>query len=269
MTIFCNLKGGLGNMMFQIAATEALSLDLETNSSFPNFYNNLHYLKTQREYNYSEISDEYISVIKNINTFHPNQQLEKYTFPFEYVKLSTNLKDFWVDGYFQSEKYFAHRKDNILQMFKAPENLQIYIRNKYKDYLIQKTTSVHVRRGDYVKLSQYHTVLPLEYYNDCMQQLDAETDVFLVFSDDIDWCKTNMQSSKCVFIENEKDYIEMYLMSYCNNNITANSSFSWWGAWLNENKHKIVYGPSPNMWFGPNFKSLNASDIIPDGWRKV
>lgn len=269
VTIFCNLKGGLGNMMFQIAATESLSIDLKLNSSFPNFHNNISYLKNQREYNHSDYCDEYTNVIKDVNTFHPTENYPLHTFPFEFKKLNTDLKNFWIDGYFQSEKYFINNRNQILEKFKACSNLEDIIKTKYKNIINQKLTSVHVRRGDYVKLNQYHTVLPMDYYNECMKRLDNNTELFLIFSDDIDWCKENFKYPKCTFIENEKDYIEMYLMSYCQNNIISNSSFAWWGAWLNEEKERKVLAPSSEMWFGPYYKHYNSSDIIPESWEKV
>ena len=90
--------------------------------------------------------------------------------------------------------------------------------------------------------------------------------MFVIFSDDIEWCKKNLNISDSLYIENEKDYIEMYLMSLCRNNIISNSSFSWWGAWLNNYQSKIVIGPS--KWFG-NSINHNTGDILPENWIKL
>ena len=89
---------------------------------------------------------------------------------------------------------------------------------------------------------------------------------FLIFSDDITWCKKNFIGDSFIFIENEVDFIDMYLMSMCINNIIANSTFSWWGAWLNKNKNKKII--SPINWFGPA-KPLNIRDVIPHNWVKI
>jgi len=256
-------------MMFQIAATESLSIDLGVDSSFPNYYNNIFYLKNQKEFNHSDYCDEYSNVIKEINTFQPKESYFIHTFPFEFKKPNIDLKNFWIDGYFQSEKYFINNRNKILQKFKASSDLENTIKTKYKNLLNHKLTSVHVRRGDYVRLSNYHTVLPVHYYNECIQKLDSTTELFLIFSDDINWCKQNFKHDRCIFVKDEKDYIELYLMSYCQNNIISNSSFSWWGAWLNENKDKKVLAPSSEMWFGPFYKNYNCSDIIPESWEKV
>jgi hypothetical protein len=130
---------------------------------------------------------------------------------------------------------------------------------KYKDYI-----GIHIRRGDYLRFPDHHPILPIEYYKTAIDYFKADN-VF-VFSDDIDWCKSNIIGDNIIYIENEKDYIEMYLMSLCENNIISNSSFSWWGAWLNENKNKKVIGPK--LWFG-NAIQFISDDIIPEGWIKI
>jgi hypothetical protein len=95
--------------------------------------------------------------------------------------------------------------------------------------------------------------------------LKDKTDQFLVFSDDINWCEENLKLENSIYINDEKDYNELYLMSLCDNNIIANSSFSWWGAWLNKNDDKLVVGPT--KWFGPAINH-KTSDILPDEWIK-
>ena len=89
-------------------------------------------------------------------------------------------------------------------------------------------------------------------------------DVILVFSDDIKWCKENFIGDNFIFVENEKDYIDLYLMSMCNHNIISNSSFSWWGAWLNQSKEKVVI--SPEKWYGPNKGDRNLDDLLMSDW---
>ena len=99
-----------------------------------------------------------------------------------------------------------------------------------------------------------------------IDMLKDETDLFVVFSDDIKWCKEHIKPSNVIYIENEKDYIELYLMSICNNNIVSNSSFSWWGAWLNKNEDKKVIGPL--KWFGTAI-THNTDDVLPNNWIKI
>ena len=126
-------------------------------------------------------------------------------------------------------------------------------------------TSIHVRRGDYVKHPNHHPVQTIEYYNKSVEMVGKDTTI-VVFSDDIEWCKKNFNIDNIIYIEDEKDYIELYLMSLCDNNIISNSSFSWWGAWLNTNENKKVI--APNKWFGSAINE-NTNDIIPKGWIKI
>lgn len=122
---------------------------------------------------------------------------------------------------------------------------------------------MHIRRGDYLVSPGHYINLDVEYYKNALKYIDNPGSI-LIFSDDISWCKDNFKGDKYIFIENEKDYIDIYLMSLCNNNIIANSTFSWWGAWLNTNPNKIVI--SPNKWFGPAKGKRHLNDLIPKNW---
>jgi len=266
--IYCNLKGGLANMMFQIAATKSFSIDLGVDCSFPNLDNMINYLNIENTYNPKmNHADEYRLVFRNLKKDNPNKPIKTINFPFEYsnIFLPKN-EDFFVDGFFQSEKYFKHNRDKILELFNVDLSIKKIIESKYSFLNNKKTTSIHVRRGDYIKYPNHHPIQSINYYMDCINMLEKDTDIFVIFSDDIEWCKENLKNDKCYFIENEKDYVELYLMSICNNNIICNSSFSWWGAWMNENKNKKVMGPK--KWFGPAI-THSSDDIIPEEWIKL
>ncbi len=138
--------------------------------------------------------------------------------------------------------------------------------------------SIHVRRGDYVSIGQTHPLNPhplqsLEYYKEAIKIINA--DKYLVFSDDINWCKENFIGDNYIFVDNkisslENDIFEMQLMSTCKNNIIANSSYSWWAAYFNENKDKKVI--APKLWFGKDYiNTITSHDdviqsIIPKDW---
>ena len=151
-------------------------------------------------------------------------------------------------------------------MFYITEKLEEEIQNKYGEVLNQNTCSIHVRRGDYLNLSEHHPLCDIEYYKDAMEHMPNDT-VYLVFSDDISWCKENFLGDNYIFIEDNSDIFDLYLMSLCHNNIIANSSYSWWGAWLNNNKNKIVV--SPKMWFGPAKVGLDTKDVHCKNWIKI
>ena len=259
--IYCNLKGGLGNMLFQIAAVKSFAIDIQTECSFPNLHQHLNYLNNDNFYNPNlNHSVEYLEVFKNLLFSPITNDYRIITYPFEYSdnKPSDNTL---IDGFFQSEKYFLHNRKNIINYITLP-NIDI----KYLELLNKTTTSIHVRRGDYVNHPNHHPTQDLSYYLEGIDLLKLQTDLFIIFSDDIQWCKDNLKIKNSVYIENEKDYIEMKLMSLCNNNIISNSSFSWWGAWLNEHNDKIVIGPK--KWFGSAIQH-NTNDILPKGWIKI
>lgn len=247
--IHCNLKGGLGNILFQIFATISLSIENETSFNFPNLEDYSTYEKLLNK----------LPSSKNVNF----ENVYEYPFNYYNFKLIGNV---YIDGFFQSEKYF---KDNINEILK-----HINFDFIDKDKLIEKysffdkrTTSIHVRRGDYLDYPNRHPTQHIEYYKTGIEILKDKTDVFVIFSDDIDWCKNEFSFlENTYFIEGEKDYIDMYLMSMCNHNIICNSTFSWWGAWFNNNPNKVVIAPL--IWFGPEI-THSTDDIIPNEWLKI
>jgi hypothetical protein len=176
----------------------------------------------------------------------------------------------YLVGYWQSEKYFVKHKEVIRQelTFKnelSPENLATA-----SSLLKTASVSLHVRRGDYVSsqaTNDVHGVCTLDYYRNAISHMarSVESPRFFIFSDDINWVKANLQLDfPCEYIANNvgaNSYVDMRLMSMCKHNIIANSSFSWWGAWLNSNPNKIVI--APKKWFA---KALSTEDLIPAKW---
>lgn len=264
--IYCNLKGGLGNMLFQIAATKSLSIDNNTECSFPNLITHLEYLNSDKSHNpLLDYSNEYMFILKNLKVI-PSTTDNIVRYPWTYVQSPPFNNDVIIDGFFQSEKYFVHNRNKIVEFIKPTYKIISIIKEKYSNIINGNSTSIHVRRGDYLKFPNHHSPQTLEYYKKSIELLKDKTDKFVVFSDDIEWCKNNLKNNNFIYIEDEKDYIELYLISLCKNNIISNSSFSWWGAWLNSNLDKKVV--SPKKWFGPNIKH-NTNDIIPESWIKI
>jgi len=185
-------------------------------------------------------------------------------FPFHYHK--SNIVDrVCYDGFFQSELYFPDR-EFILHQFEPSDFVTAQLK-KYDNMLNGTACSIHIRIGDYVRLARHHALQPNTYFEEAIKYI-GEVDTYLVFSDDMDLAKSMFIDSDITpyYIENEKDYIEIFLQSKCTHNIISNSSFSWWGAWLNTNINKKVVGPS--IWFGPS-KKLITKDIIPESWKII
>jgi hypothetical protein len=203
---------------------------------------------------------------------------EKQWFVFD-PEISNLPDNTFLCGYWQSEKYFKDIEDIIRRELSLKETLteksEAFAR---RISTAKNTVSLHIRRGDYVtdvKTNNYLGLCSLEYYRECISILVnkfGSLNVF-VFSDDTSWAKENLSYAtptpvNFYFVDHngiEYAYEDMYLMSICEHNIIANSSFSWWGAWLNMNKNKIVF--APKNWI--NDESFTALDIIPDNWYRI
>lgn len=269
--IISNLTGGLGNQMFQYAFGRHLAIkngtDLKlhfTNALFNTQYSyglDIFNIKAQIASN-SDLKK--ISVFKNriinriLYLFDERLKIQfnkiiitdrpPYFFNSSALKFKGNA---YFQGYWSNEKYFKDIEDTIRKDFTFKKKLNK--KNQEIANIIKKTNSVslHVRRGDYVNniYNPYALVLGMKYYENSIRIIDhkVKLPVYFIFSNDIKWCKQNFKfKNKIYFINNNKgdsSYRDMQLMSLCKHNIIANSTFSWWGAWLNQNKNKIVIKP--------------------------
>ena len=246
--VSCDLLGpaaanpGLGNILFQIATIESLALDNNLQAVFPCL------LKP-------EFSDYHTNILRKCNT--NSHDLNKiYTHPWEYCKLPVLPNQIYF-GYFQSEQYFLHNRKFILDLFDIPTHIDSPI------------VSIHIRRGDFVTNQENHCLLPLDYYYLALEHLQKQRPVTkaMVFSDDIEWCKHNLDLGISTdYSEGLYDWQDLYLMSSYSLHIIANSTFSWWGAWMNDDKNKTVI--APKSWFGLQRK-LTDKNIIPNDWIRL
>lgn len=202
------------------------------------------------------------------------EDLKEYKEPrFLYQALPDVLKagDWLLRGYYQSEKYFD--RDKTLKLFAPTKERVAYLKSKYGDWLARSNvTGISVRRGDYMWKAQWHPFVGKRYLGDCLAKL-SECDDFIVCSDDIPWCKKwfpkAFPKKRFLFVEGESVLDQLYVHTLCKNNIVSNSSFSWWGAWLNRNPTKRVLAPS--QWFGFAYERIGMdwSSIYGEGWEVV
>lgn len=185
-----------------------------------------------------------------------------------------NLDNKYLDGYWQTEKYFKDIETNIRKEFTFKNKLDRRNQNLINKIKQGDSISIHVRRGDYINnfetANLYSGICTLNYYKKAIDIMKKEicNPIFYIFSDDIEWVKSKLELEDAIYVnwnKGHKSYIDMQLMSKCKYNIIANSTFSWWGAWLNNYHNKIVI--APKKWFSDN--NINSQDIIPDGWRRV
>ncbi|GAB3564292.1 alpha-1,2-fucosyltransferase [Spirosoma luteolum] len=167
---------------------------------------------------------------------------------FAYTPVDLPSGNWDLRGAFQSERFFAEAADLVRHYFTPAPALVQAQQQAYGHLLTDNTCSLHVRRGDYLRHQPAFPPQPLAYYETAIDQFPADTR-FLVFSDDLPWCRQHFIGDRFSFIEGQTDIADLFLMSRCHHHIMANSSFSWWGAWLNPSPDKRVYCPA--LWFGP------------------
>lgn len=183
----------------------------------------------------------------------------------------------FLTGFWGSEKYFVNIKEKLQTLYTFPElneekNLEIAKKIKNKE-----SVSVHIRRGDYLLPENrvYSELIDFSYYEKAIKIIkeSVKKPVFFIFSNDIEWCKENLKLEEEIYYidwnKGENSYRDMQLMSMCKHNIIPHSTFSWWGAWLNQNPNKIVI--APETWFNPKYleKNINTEDLVPNEWIKI
>ena len=188
-----------------------------------------------------------------------------------------------LDGYYQTEKYFTHIEKEINDDFTFKKNYLIPCQ-EYINSLSSPPIFLHIRQSDNIGREQYHPILSIEFFENALKQF-AEDTLCFVFTDDMEWCKSQEFFKQERFLFNEKNerysyqnidgtgklqntllpQIDLCLMSLCSGGIIANSSFSWWGAWLQNNRGKII-APNSKVWFGSAMTHLDTSDIVPKRW---
>lgn len=265
--IYIYLEGRLGNCLFEIAVAASLAQNmgvpyraLTCNPIILNEPDNcllVDYLKKFQK-----------SILRRIDfeDIYPQNATEynEINFSYDPLPLQDNLI---LKGFFQSEKYFDEKL--VRHLFEIDAETETYIREKYGHILQLKPVAINVRRGDYLKVEYKHPVCRMSYFDKAMTYFEEGTP-FLIISDDIAWCKRHFKGNNLYFIDNEPPLIDLYLQSMCAHNVISNSTFSWWGAWLNPNPDKKVIYPSP--WFGVSTrkrKAYDTKDLCPDSWIPV
>ena len=253
------LNGRLGNQLFELAHTIGLSKrtglpfilpEWEHRNSFKRFNNSGKVFSADRE---SPL----------LNTIPPfGRMSRRYEQTLGYHELPPPLLNgiTYYSGYFQSEKYLTPYETTIKEWFQPVDSIRTRLDSIFSE-LSPDICSVNVRRGDYLNLPDYHPVLPLEYYQ--QGAMLVNTDQYLVFSDDIPWCKENLNLPGMIFEDqfNFDSVTAIFAIARCKSHINANSSFSWWGSWLGNSGGKNIF---PKTWFGPALPPVTP-DRYPPG----
>jgi len=268
--------GGLGNQLFQIFTTIAYAI--KHNEQFTFLYSSLAVGGTTKRFTFW---DTFLFPLKSSTSTHnlldASYIKEKR---FEYDPLpSPENKNYILFGYFQSPNYFKEVYPIISEMIRIDVQQKL-IKNKFNTLPYDKLTSMHFRLGDYKTLPDYHPIMKYEYYRNSVQHImdktknDALTILYFCEKEDNNDVLITIKQlinvfPKCAFLKADDtiaDWKQMLLMSCCRNNIIANSSFSWWGAYFNSNPDKIVC--YPDKWFGHK-NDVSTIDLFPDDWNKI
>lgn len=284
--IAIKLQGGLGNQMFQYAAGLSAAHNLKTNLKIDlSWFVNLNEVDTPRFYELDNFSlkQDFISSNQYYFVNEPIKKrllsigkirLNSYKEPhFEYDKNFRKIKNnTYIEGYFQTEEYFKNIRPVILDNFSIKKEPTVKSKEIINLAYKNESVSLHVRRGDYLtnqNAAKFHGIMGEEYYKKAILIMNKKikNPKYFIFSDEIDWVKKNFNLPKgSIFVTHNKSGIEdMRIMIECKHNIIANSSFSWWGAWLGKNNDKQVI--APKRWFLDD--NVDTSDIIPSRWQKI
>jgi len=261
--IYILLKGRIGNNLFQIATGASLAAKHHTDfqvypedyfAPYPDNCTLANYLK-QFEKN----------ILRNVKILNEKPKIstchQEKEFCHEEIEYTDNMM---IEGFFQTEKYF--NPSIVRKLFEIDTETRTYIEKYYGKLFDDEITSINVRRGDYFKAIDNHPICTIKYFKKAINRIGVKKR-FLVISDDISWCKKMFRGDNFIFIDNEPPIIDLYLQTLCTNNIISNSSFSWWGAWLNPNPNKIVIAPDP--WFGVAYQYKDTKDLLPSSWIKI
>lgn len=283
--------GGLGNQMFQYAfflaiqnkfeeQTKLDAFDMESYALHNGFelehiFNlNANYCTLEEKKTLQGTKNVFTKIKKELSKHLPFlnstyiKEKKNQHFSYHPDNFGTPNTNIYYRGPWQCPKYFDDvesliREKLIFPNFSSDKSINLV--NEIKDF---ETVSIHIRRGDYLTHKALGGICDLPYYKNAIAKIETlvKKPLYVIFSDDMDWCKENIKVDNARYIDwnsGEKSFEDMHLMSLCKHNIIANSSFSWWGAWLNNNPNKIVI--APNKW-------IHYSDslgILPDEWLKV
>jgi hypothetical protein len=278
--------GGLGNQMFQYAFYKALKHKFNAVKADTSGFNNYH---LHNGLELEEIFPIKLAIVSasvaklynpDFNEWHNRklrrilglkgayyQEQQEFFFDTDIFK-DVKKKYYW--GYWQNPLYFSDVEDELRKDFTFRKSLDSTNEERLIQMRTHESIAVHIRRGDYIGHELLGNICDLNYYQQAINYIKEHVlqPIFYFFSDDIEWCKSNFNNIEAVFIDGNtgvNNCIDMQLMSNCKHQIIANSSFSWWGAWLNTNQNKIVI--APKKWI--NNKNENAVGILPSKWIKI
>lgn len=246
--------GRMGNQMLELAAAKALAIRTGHELVIP-------------ECNIGKLINGPIRMISRGDIPEPTQVYREPQYSYDALPSpSAHNSILALHGYFQSYRYFDQEFEQIRDFLRPHDEVWDLAREQTESFG-DGLVALCVRRGDYVQKQGYHPVLPLSYYSQAVQELPSFKKL-LVFSDDIPWCRENLKLPNLEFVEEHDGWVKLWMMTFVDHHIIANSTYHWWGALLNSTRPKTVI--APHLWFGPLSGLQDKTyDLIPNNWRRI
>jgi len=252
--------GQLGNQMFQYAALKGMAKNKGYDYGIPN---------------HNEIFDDGIGNKLRIELFDCfdldvktysgiQTRFHEIGFAFDKKLFNNCPDDVSLTGYFQTDRYFDHIADEIRKDFTFKKKIRDECKEIVEEVFDQDPIALHIRRGDFLINSGNHHNLSLDWYEKALKKFDPDREV-IIFSDDIFWASAQelFGPDRFIISDGNSSYHDMFMMTQCSDFIIANSTFSWWGAWL-ANTGRVI---APSKWFGPNNAHLDIKDLYCKHWE--
>jgi len=271
--------GRLANQMFKYAALKGIAKNMGYEYCIPPSYpiiekNKLlyktttKYLLKRNKHNHKLFSAFQMKSLNKvqINYLSSDELIQEKSFEFDEEIFNNCPDDINIWGFFQSEKYFSNVRESILDDFSFKKKFREKAKLELRRF--ESPISIHIRRSDYLT-NENHSPLGVDYYDSAISNYPKNS-TFLIFTDDVSWVKNQkLFKQNNMFVMSEllkNNYLDLCSMTMCDSHIIANSSFSWWGAWLSKQKKVIA----PKYWFkNSKLEYLNTKDLIPSNWIKV
>ena len=248
-------NGKLGNQMFQYATLRSLAKKFNYNYCLPTISHR--YYTGSNLYDCFKLNNEHR---EDTSLYQIKQEESSLSFDENiFTKCPDNVD---LNGYFQNVRYFESNKEDIKKSFTFFDHILDVAKSYfYSTFLTEEVISLHIRRDDYLNFS-HHPVQSIDYYFNALKLFDENLKV-LIFTDDIEWASNQelFKSERFFFSRNNDDAVDLCMQTFCKYHIIANSTYSWWGAWLSDTK-KVV---KPKLWFAPPLEN-NENFLSVDGW---
>jgi hypothetical protein len=253
------LMGGLANQMFQIAKAKTEGFI----NNIPVYFNPHSFIRMDGRQTKNYLNNIFRKLEFKENIL-PQKRFDEPNWSYNDINYIYDTSVMFY-GYYQSSKNFKNYSEEIKKLFLPTEEFKEKLLKKYPLIFEKDSVSLHIRRGDYLSISDVLPVIDKSYIDKSLEFIGEYSNLF-IFTNDKKWVEDNLEYDRSIIVKDLEDYEDLWAISLCNHNIMSNSSFSWWGSFLNINEGNKICVPS--VWFGPKGEQ-NYNDIYEPKWNKI